>query len=162
IFISEFSLRENDFVALVRRVLYKTTALRLLTKLWKWRLFAISGVCQKYENLIFSFAMCHFLNFATLPFVNYEQLKLSIELIEKIINVYENDYIPTFKFKGPLYLSKYDLYWDPKIYPDVYTKIEAIQIYTDGKRSILEIADLVDLDFEFVLEFYKTIEKIEF
>ncbi|MFV0518795.1 MAG: hypothetical protein ACK5LY_00840 [Lachnospirales bacterium] len=26
IFISEFSLRENDFVALVRRVLYKTTA----------------------------------------------------------------------------------------------------------------------------------------
>ncbi|MFV0518991.1 MAG: hypothetical protein ACK5LY_01840 [Lachnospirales bacterium] len=32
IFISEFSLRENDFVALVRRVLYKITVLRLLTK----------------------------------------------------------------------------------------------------------------------------------
>ncbi|MFV0520655.1 MAG: hypothetical protein ACK5LY_10345 [Lachnospirales bacterium] len=32
ILISEFSLSENDFVALVRRVLYKTTALRLLTK----------------------------------------------------------------------------------------------------------------------------------
>ncbi|MFV0518661.1 MAG: hypothetical protein ACK5LY_00165 [Lachnospirales bacterium] len=57
IFISEFSLRENDFVALVRRVLYKTMALRLLTKLWKWRFFAILGVCKKYENLIFSFAM---------------------------------------------------------------------------------------------------------
>ncbi|MFV0519208.1 MAG: hypothetical protein ACK5LY_02930 [Lachnospirales bacterium] len=32
IFISEFSLRENDFVTLVRWVLYKTTALMLLTK----------------------------------------------------------------------------------------------------------------------------------
>ncbi|MFV0520197.1 MAG: hypothetical protein ACK5LY_07970 [Lachnospirales bacterium] len=32
IFISEFSLRENDFVALVRRVLYKTTALWLFDK----------------------------------------------------------------------------------------------------------------------------------
>ncbi|MFV0520012.1 MAG: hypothetical protein ACK5LY_07015, partial [Lachnospirales bacterium] len=66
IFISEFSLRENDFVALVRRVLYKTTALRLLTKTVEMAFFAISGVCQKYENLIFSFAMCHSLNFATL------------------------------------------------------------------------------------------------
>ncbi|MFV0519184.1 MAG: hypothetical protein ACK5LY_02810 [Lachnospirales bacterium] len=32
IFISKFSLRENDFVALVRRVLYKTMALWLFDK----------------------------------------------------------------------------------------------------------------------------------
>ncbi|MFV0519582.1 MAG: hypothetical protein ACK5LY_04830 [Lachnospirales bacterium] len=69
IFISEFSLRENDFVALVRRILYKTMALWLLTKTVEMAsFFAISGVCQKYDNLIFSFAMCHFLNFATLPY----------------------------------------------------------------------------------------------
>lgn len=92
-------------------------------------------------------------------FVNYEQLKLSVELIEKIINVSENDYIPKLNFKGPLYLSKYNLYWDSKIYPEIYTKIESIQILTDGKKSVLEIADLVDLDFEFVYEFYKKIEE---
>ncbi|MFV0519565.1 MAG: hypothetical protein ACK5LY_04745 [Lachnospirales bacterium] len=36
---SEFSLRENDFVALVRRVLYKTMALRLLTNTCKFNFF---------------------------------------------------------------------------------------------------------------------------
>ncbi|MFV0518731.1 MAG: hypothetical protein ACK5LY_00515 [Lachnospirales bacterium] len=62
IFISEFSLRENDFVALVRRVLYKTTALWLLTKIVEMASFAISGVCQKYKNLIF---------FCNVPFLEF-------------------------------------------------------------------------------------------
>lgn len=91
-------------------------------------------------------------------FVNYEQLKQSIDLIEKIIDVFEKDFVPTLPYYGPLYLSKFNLYWDPKIYPDVYTKIEALQILTDGKRSVLEIADLLDLDFYFVFDFYEKIK----
>lgn len=94
-------------------------------------------------------------------FVNYDQLKQSIDIIEKIIDVLENDYTPKLKYKGPLYLSKYGLYYDAKKYPKIYEAIESMQILANGQRGVLEIANIVNMDFDFVYNIFKTIDSIE-
>jgi len=85
--------------------------------------------------------------------LNYGQLNECLTILEKIINVFETNYIPVRKYKGPLYLSRYDLYIDPKIDQAGYDAIEYIQILMDGKSSCLDIADRLGLDYFFVHSF---------
>lgn len=94
-------------------------------------------------------------------FVNYNQLCNSVDIVEKIINILENDYKPQLKYKGPLFLSKYNLYWDSVKYPDHYSMIESCQILADGERSILDICELLGADFEFIYQFFNAVENIK-
>lgn len=88
-----------------------------------------------------------------LDFVDFEQLYDAVELFIKIIDVLEEDYIPVLKYKGPLYLSRYNVYIDPKQDEKGYQNLEHIQILADGKRTCFEIACELDIDFWFVKSF---------
>jgi len=85
--------------------------------------------------------------------LNYSQLEECLKILEMIINIIETNYVPVRKYRGPLYLSRYNLYIDPKIDQAGYDAIEYIQILMNGKKSCLEIADELGLDYFFVKEF---------
>lgn len=87
--------------------------------------------------------------------LNYKQLEECLSILETIIDVLETNFIPVRKYRGPLYLSKYNLYIDPKKDQNGYDAIEYIQILMDGKKSCLDIANELGIDYFFVYNFCK-------
>jgi aminopeptidase-like protein len=73
--------------------------------------------------------------------------------IMRMIEVFETDYVPVRTFDGPLYLSRYGLYVDPTIAREAARKVERMQALIDGERSVMDIADKLDLDYFFVRDF---------
>ena len=80
------------------------------------------------------------------------------KLIFNIIDVLETDYVPVLKYKGPLYLSRYNLYIDIRNNKDAYKHIEAMQILADGKLSCFEIAQKIGAEYSFVKKFFDMIK----
>lgn len=91
---------------------------------------------------------------------DYDSLEQSYQLLTDIVDTFESDCIPVRLFKGPLYLSGYDLYIDPLQDPKGYNALQAIQIYMDGKRSLLDIAEQANISFGFVRRFVDELCKI--
>ena len=85
--------------------------------------------------------------------LNLNQLEMSLEILLKIIEVLETDFVPVRKFRGPLYLSRYGLYIDPKLDRKGYDNLEQIQMLMDGNRSCFDISHELDVDFFFVRRF---------
>jgi aminopeptidase-like protein len=88
-----------------------------------------------------------------LDVVNPYQLRRSMELLLKIIETLESDFIPVPKFRGPLYLSRYGLYVDRTLNPKEYDNIEAMQILMNGENSCLDISYKLGIDFFFIRDF---------
>lgn len=91
--------------------------------------------------------------------INKNSVDESYELLKKMIMTFENDHVIKKKFLGPLYLSRYDLYIDPKINPEGYKNLQQIQILIDGKKSTLSIAKQLDIDPDFVNTFANSLIK---
>jgi aminopeptidase-like protein len=88
-----------------------------------------------------------------LEIVNLNQLEQSHGILEKIVHVLESDYVPVPRFKGPIYLSRYDLYIDPKVDRRGYDKIQEIQFLMNGEMSCFDIAYALGVDYLFVKTF---------
>jgi len=81
--------------------------------------------------------------------IDYDQIKRVQTAVERIIRIYEQDYIPVRQFKGPLFRSKYkiqtpgklmNLSWDYFIYS------------MDGKKHLSELCTEFGLNFDFTYE----------
>ena len=59
----------------------------------------------------------------------------------------EKDYIPVKLFKGPLYLSRFDLYVDIFENFNLHVQIRKIMNKFDSSSSVFEIAEELELDF---------------
>ncbi len=79
--------------------------------------------------------------------IDYVQIEKMGKIIQKIIEIWEKDYIPVKKFKGQLMRSKYgiqtanpqvNLYWDYFFYG------------MNGKKTVAELCCEYGLDFDFV------------
>jgi len=79
--------------------------------------------------------------------IDYDKIKETGNVVEKIINIYERDFIPKRKFKGQLMRSRYriqssnkqvNLAWDYLIYA------------MDGKTSLVELCCNFGLNFDYV------------
>lgn len=81
------------------------------------------------------------------------QLADSLAVLERIVDAFETDYVPVRTYRGPLYQSRYDLYVDVKTNQQGYFQLQNIQALMDGRRSCLEIAGELGVDFEFVRGF---------
>ena len=95
---------------------------------------------------------------------NYENI--DFDMLEKykyyildIINILETDYVPELKYKGPLCLSRYNLYIDFKANPEGYRHIEAAQILADGKTSCFQIAEKTGAEYNFIKNFFDELVK---
>jgi aminopeptidase-like protein len=84
---------------------------------------------------------------------DFGALEESYRLLMDIADRFETDVVPVRHFEGPLHLSRYNLYLDPRSDPKGYSALQEIQIYMDGKRSLLDIAEKTDVSFEFVRNF---------
>ena len=98
-------------------------------------------------------------NTDNLDLVDFDQLALAVDLLMKIIDVAETDYVPVLMYKGPLFLSKYNLYIDPKINQSGYKNIEAIQILANGEKSCFEIADELGIDYFWTKDFFDKLKR---
>lgn len=95
---------------------------------------------------------------------NFENISFSkIDEYEKIIlyiiDILETDYIPVLKYKGPLCLSRYDLYIDCQKNPQGYKHIEEAQILADGNNSCFDIAQKIGTDYDFLRTFFNQLLK---
>lgn len=93
---------------------------------------------------------------------NYENINFSkIEEYEKIIfdiiDILETDFVPVLKYKGPLCLSRYNMYIDSQKNPKGYQHIEAAQIYADGNISCFNIALQIGASYSFIKNFFDTL-----
>lgn len=88
-----------------------------------------------------------------LDLCDFDQLLESLNLLQEIVGVFERDRILRRKYSGPLYLSRYGLYIDPKKDRKGYRNLQETQILMDGTRSCLEIADELGIGFDFVARF---------
>jgi len=84
----------------------------------------------------------------------------SLWILMRIVEVFETDFVPVVRYKGPLYLSRYNLYVDPTIDQKGARNLEKMQSMADGNYSCLEIADILEVDYFKVRHFFnKLIEK---
>ena len=106
---------------------------------------ALSIVCDRHDEY-------HF-HTDNSEFINIDQMVKAFEILGMIAGVLESDYIPIPLFHGPIYLSRYDLYIDPKLDRKGYNNIQNIQMLMDGVHSCFEIASSLQVDFFFVKKF---------
>ena len=89
---------------------------------------------------------------------NYQNFNMynaieSLWVLIRTIEILETNIVPTLNYKGPLYLSAHNLYIDPYVNPEGYDNLEYIQMLIDGKLSVFEIAEKLNIDYFFVLDF---------
>ncbi len=75
----------------------------------------------------------------------------SKNLILEILNIIDNDYAPKRKFKGPVFLSGYGLWVDWRTNRKLNENIEQIMLRLEGDKSIFDIAEELDMEFNDVL-----------
>jgi len=85
--------------------------------------------------------------------IKSEKLEESRDLILKIIDLLERNYTPKRKFRGPPFLSKYGLWIDWRVNPKLNLMMEKLFLEFEGDKSIIEIAELLDLNFEDVYNY---------
>jgi aminopeptidase-like protein len=85
--------------------------------------------------------------------IKSEKLEESRDIILKIIDSLEKNYTPKRMFKGPPFLSKYGLWIDWRVNPKLNLMIEKLFLELEGDKSIIEIAEFLDLNFEDVYNY---------
>jgi aminopeptidase-like protein len=92
--------------------------------------------------------------------VREDDLSFAHNAVVHMINILERDAIYRFVHPVPFWMSRFDLYSDALKEGEQYRlKFEIVYQYLDGKRSVLQIAQLMDLPFEAVYEFIKKMEQ---
>ena len=82
--------------------------------------------------------------------VSEENLIESKDLVLKILDVIDNDYTPRRNFKGPVFLSGYGLWITEK---KLKRNVEQIMLRLEGDKSIFDIAEELDMEFNDVLHY---------
>lgn len=86
--------------------------------------------------------------------INYEMIKETGELISKIIEIYEKDYVPVRKNKGPIMRSRYQIETPSK---QINLTYDYLFYYMDGKKTLAEICCDLEMNFDIV---YEQLEKL--
>lgn len=80
--------------------------------------------------------------------INDSSILECVDIASKILEIYDSDYTPRRKFKGPVFLSKYYLYIDKtQGKPDDAYKIRKLFNNFEGDKTIFEISNILDWDF---------------
>jgi aminopeptidase-like protein len=75
--------------------------------------------------------------------ISLTKLREGRDILQRVIDYAENDYIPVLKYPGPIFLSGNNLYpdWysDPSLFP-VWKSFIKVMYAIDGRRSVIEMA----------------------
>ena len=84
---------------------------------------------------------------------DFAKLGEFVELMKSVVRIIETDCIPVRKYRGPLFLSRYNIPKNTKADKAAAIAVDKIQILMDGKNSCLEISERLDLHYSFVFGF---------
>lgn len=87
--------------------------------------------------------------------INYEKITETAEVVRKIIEIAEKDYVPVRNFKGPLMRSRYKM---QSVVPQVNLNYDYFFYLIDGKKTLAELCAEQELNFD---SLYETLSKIE-
>ena len=82
-----------------------------------------------------------------LDIMHEEKLLEAADVIEQIIRIHASDYRPKRKFRGPVFLSGHGLFVDWQVNWKLNRAIEKMMMRFEGRQSVFEIADELDLDY---------------
>ncbi len=85
--------------------------------------------------------------------ISENKLGEATELILEILNIIDKDYIPKRQFKGPIFLSGFGLWVDWRVNKKLNENVEKIMLNLEGDKSVFDIADELNMDFNDVLEY---------
>ena len=74
-------------------------------------------------------------------------------MLRELVEVFETDCVIRREYRGGLYQSRFDLYLNQRENPAGYRALLHIQRLMDGRRSCLDIAAELGIDFPFVKKF---------
>jgi aminopeptidase-like protein/aminoglycoside N3'-acetyltransferase len=82
-----------------------------------------------------------------LEIIHEAKLQEAADVIEEIIRIYASNYLPKRKFRGPVFLSGHGLFVDWQTNWKLNRAIEKMMMRFEGRQSIFEIANELDLDY---------------
>ncbi len=82
-----------------------------------------------------------------------ERLSEAADVIEEIVRVYATNYTPQRTFRGPVFLSGYDLWVDWRVNPALSHALEMIMLRLEGDRTVFDIAEELGLAYDEVLDY---------
>jgi len=88
--------------------------------------------------------------------IDYEMIKETGDLIIKIIEIWDKDYVPCREFKGPLKRSKYGL---QSISKQINLNYDYLFYSVNGKKSLAELCADFELNFDGIYDTFKKIEE---
>ncbi|KKQ21361.1 MAG: aminopeptidase domain-containing protein [Parcubacteria group bacterium GW2011_GWA2_37_10] len=91
--------------------------------------------------------------------ISEQRLEQSKNLILEILNIIDNDYTPKRRFKGPIFLSSYDLWVDWRENLKLNQNIEKIILNLEGDKTVFDIAEELNMEFDDVLDFINKLKK---
>ena len=92
--------------------------------------------------------------------VKESELAFAHDLVMHMADILEKDAVYRFTHPVPFWMSRFDLYSDAlQDYQQYRFKFDIVYRYLDGKRSILEIAQLLNVPFKAVFDFIKKMEQ---
>lgn len=91
--------------------------------------------------------------------ISEQRLKESKNLVLEILRIIDEDYVPKRRFKGPIFLSGYGLWVDWKINQKLNQNLERIMFNLEGDKTIFDIAEELNMDFDDVLSFVNKLKE---
>src|SRR3990167_8134489 len=88
--------------------------------------------------------------------INYEMIIETSDLIQKIIEIWDKDYVPIRNWKGTLFRSKYELHSPSK---QLNLNYDYFFYNIDGKRSLAELCADFELNFDFIYDKFKQLQE---
>ena len=76
-----------------------------------------------------------------------DMLQGAADVAEEVIRIYATNYIPLRQFRGPVFLSGYGLWVDWRENWDLNRAIEKIMMRFEGKDTIFDLADELNLNY---------------
>lgn len=94
-----------------------------------------------------------------LDLVNCQNVREALGCLQDLVDVIEEDFIPVRKFKGPVFLSKYDLWIDWRTNPGANKKMVQVMYAMEGNLTAFQIAQRLGMDFEETLRILNQFHK---
>lgn len=88
-----------------------------------------------------------------LKIISEDRLSQARDIALEVLDILDKDYIPTRKFKGPVFLSGYGMWVDYRINKKLNENIDEIMLLLEGDMSVFDISEKLEMDFYDVLDF---------
>lgn len=83
--------------------------------------------------------------------ISYDKIAETQNMIQSIIEIYENDYVPEKLVKGPLMRTKFGIQSGSK---QVNLNLDYLWYDIDGKKSLVELSATFEISFEYVRDLF--------